>query len=384
MKFTVFETEGNGNCSFSSVYRAIHHGQQLNTNETLFMLFNRFMFAYAMMLRKKGPFNKFLTNSYFLAEDELCYYSLLFLNKFLIIFRNMHDDNNKMFIQPALYDHFIAYTNTSNILCLKCENSHYQYLQVEDGSVTFNLFNLSKSFKDRFLPFIKEENFKDISNRATPVCIQTTNDMSKLFKNQHLHPKVCNLIHKALLEDCLSFHIYYTTKEEYENLQQYVSTVQDMLGVRTNILLFLENTEKEVFGIVYGQFKKLEVPHLTASQLLHVLRLCIFKANLLDKMICLGDIASLQTSGDSVVVEFKRVPMRTTKRRIVDYIQERNKLLEGNKGPQSFHNCPKYNDVFQFLSRHQLNKHMWQKKILDSFEASENDLQLLDELYLRV
>ena len=83
----IVETEGNGNCSFSSVYRAIHHGQQLNTNETLFMLFNRFMFAYAMMLRKKGPFNKFLTNSYFLAEDELCYYSLLFLNKFLIIFR---------------------------------------------------------------------------------------------------------------------------------------------------------------------------------------------------------------------------------------------------------------------------------------------------------
>ena len=389
MNFSPQTTKNDGNCSFSSLYRALHANapEEDQRHEDMFILMQRFLFAYMNALRKRGP-NKFSTfylllqNAYFLAEDELIYHALFVLNKFILIFRD-RKDGDKLFIQPQFYDLFLRRGSLNNLICLSCNHSHYEYLQEPTSKQTlFSFDNLSSTLKQDFLPFTKIEDIPLLQNPCLPVCIQTESSLSKIVNKNKLHPKIMDILHPDLLQDIQIIRVVNVTRDEYTNLQNIVSSTFDIFPIRLNILMFLENDKKE-YAVVFGEYSRKQLHDISSTQFMFILRFCVFLQTLADKSLCFSLLESIQNCGESIVLEFKE----NRSKKISTYIDARNSILQASKLNDQvlsyFKLCPEFNLLHAYMSEHPQELLRCSQTLQEAVDNSENDLQLLDELYLR-
>lgn len=387
MNFTEHETSKDGNCSFSAIFRALHKHKK-RSNEKYFLDASRFMFAYMTYLKHRqrthSVFKQFLVNSYFLGEDEIAYFALFCLNKFLLLFRNLKEKNS-LFVQPQYYDIFLAHTMIDDIICLKCENSHYKYMSVDDGSTVFCLANLSRAFQAKFLPFTDINAIPDVSKHLLlPVCIQTTSKFETFLRQENcLHQQIKSRLHTDLLHGCRAFELKYINYDEYDSLQQLVSASYNMYPIRSPILVFLENADTNQYAIIIGRYSAVASPNwYNLKNIMYILRHEIFIASMADKLIPYSAIKAIEIVDNTIIIQHE---FTTKDESCTNFIHARQQLLINISSKKKFMEhlkfLPKFQYVINFL-RDRNPAHL-PESIRECIKNSDNDLQLLEEIYLR-
>ena len=391
MKLISLHTLANGNCSFSALYRSMHNitstKHKSTTHEHMYLIMSRFLFSLVMMKRKHhmdiDKFYKYLNSGYYLGEDEIIYFALFCENKYIVIFRNLNPDH-RVFVQPQFYDVFLSNSNVKNVMCFKCDKSHYQHLMVQDHTTMFKLSQFDDAFQHMFLPFMDPIQIPTINHDVGPICVRTTSDFNSLVTNECMHMKVRRKLHPGVIHGLKSVHLQYITEEQFHNLQQLCGSLFNIPRTRLNILLFLETPETKQYAVVMGRFEHLPLSKLSTVQLMHVIRVNIYVQSLFDKNMYFGSFTHLESSGDDVIL----VLSEKDETRRTSYINARNNILNTKPSDtmlsQYFDECPQFCNTYDYIDKNRPELADCSSIVRDSFIHSKNDLQLLDEIYIRI